>query len=95
MQEAIVKMLHKIITDRVMKHITNDMCSIQKCLLQKEGILCARERIMMNLKKGCCAIQFDFDNAFGNIKRAKIIERLKYYNVPLPHIKYIAEVLSR
>lgn len=95
MQESLVKMLHKIITDRVMPYVAPSLATTQKCLTQSEGQLEARERVMEGLKVGKCVVQYDFVNAFGTILRSEIISRMQHYEVPMLYVKYIAEALAK
>lgn len=95
MQEAITKLLHKILADRITTLVSPHIAEYQKCMSLAEGLMEARNRVVESIQPGCTVIQYDFTNAFGTIRRTKIIERLKHYQVPQPYIRYIAKMLRR
>ena len=94
-QECLIKILNKILMDKIMKLVRDEMRNIQKCLERKEGQIVARDQILCTLENGAeCVVQFDFRNAFGTISRKQIIKRLIYYKVETTVINYIITMLN-
>lgn len=94
-QETILKVLNKIVTLKITSIVRDKLLPTQKCLARTEGQAAAREQVLEHIREGYeCAIQFDFQNAFGTISRRKIVERLLYYNVETRVINYIITILN-
>lgn len=94
-QETLIKILNKILAIMITRIVRDKLVGTQKCLARTEGQAQAREQVLKYMKEGHkCAIQFDFQNAFGTIDRNKIIERLIYYDINRTVINYIINLLN-
>lgn len=75
--------------------VRDKLLPTQKCLARTEGQAEARSQVLKHIKEGYeCAIQFDFQNAFGTINRRKIVERLIHYDIDTSVINYIITILN-
>ena len=94
-QETILKVLNKILTLKITDVVRDKLLPTQKCLARTEGQAEARNQVLQYIKEGYeCAIQFDFQNAFGTVSRKKIVQRLLHYNVGKTIINYIITILN-